>query len=166
MKVGDKFPLDTLLLNTEGETKLLSDLISLPCVIYFYPKDMTPGCTDEACSIRDVSDEIRSLGYFVCGISSDDQNSHKKFIQKYTLNFPLFSDLDQSLQKKVGVWVEKSMYGKKYMGTMRSTFVLDKAGTVIATWGDDELCSQGKVLTKTHGEQLLSYLKEVSATSI
>lgn len=159
LKVGEKFPVDVLVTGEDGEKKSLSELISLPAVIYFYPKDSTPGCTDEACSLRDFNSEIKTLGYSVVGISSDSQASHAEFKQKNSLNFLLLSDEDHSLQEAVGVWIEKNMYGKKYMGTLRATFVVDSEGNVLATWGD-ETSSHGKVETKSHGEQVLNFLTE------
>ena len=158
LKVNTKVDLSSISLSSsENDQLLLSDIIKLPAVIYFYPKDMTPGCTEEACNFRDVNDEIRALGYNVYGVSSDSDSSHEKFSKKYSLNFQLLSDPKQELQNLFGVWVEKSMYGKKYMGTLRSTFILDNNGVILATWGD-ESSSEGKVNTKTHGQDVLSFL--------
>jgi peroxiredoxin Q/BCP len=161
--IGSKIDLQNLSIYDQklGENILLSDMITLPAVIYFYPKDMTPGCTEEACSIRDFNHEISNLGYSVYGISSDPIESHEKFKSKHNLNFPLIADVDKVIHNAFGVWVEKNMYGKKYYGTLRSTFILDANGIVIATWGDDKSSSQGKVITKTHGEDILNFLKSL-----
>ncbi len=117
----------------EGARVSLSDLRGSKVVLYFYPKDDTPGCTTQACGIRDAWGEISAKAK-VFGISIDPPAKHAKFIAKYDLPFPLLSDEDQSMVSAYGVWVEKSMYGKKYMGTERTTFVLDEEGAVTAVF--------------------------------
>ena len=114
-----------------GATVRLSDLKGKPVVLYFYPKDDTPGCTKQACSLRDNWGTISASAH-VFGVSIDSVESHEKFIKKHSLPFPLLADEDQSIVNAYGVWVEKSMYGKTYMGTERSSFVIDAAGNIAA----------------------------------
>jgi thioredoxin-dependent peroxiredoxin len=114
-----------------GRDVSLSDFRGSPVVLYFYPKDDTPGCTKQACGLRDAWSEMRGLGQ-IFGVSVDPANSHEKFIEKYQLPFPLLSDPDHQIVKAYGVWVEKSMYGKKYIGTERATFVIDANGRISA----------------------------------
>ena len=115
-----------------GTSLKLSDLKGSPVVLYFYPKDDTPGCTTQACGIRDAWSEIKATGAHLFGVSIDPVKSHEKFISKFELPFPLLSDADKSIVEAYGVWVEKSMYGKKYMGTERTTFVIDAKGKIAA----------------------------------
>ena len=110
-----------------GSSVTLSELRGQPVVLYFYPKDDTPGCTTQACEIRDAWPELEDRAQ-VIGVSVDSIESHEKFIDKYELSFPLVSDTDQSIAKSYGVWVEKNLYGKKYMGTERTSFVIDAEG--------------------------------------
>jgi thioredoxin-dependent peroxiredoxin len=112
----------------------LSALRDRTVVLYFYPKDDTPGCTKEACSFRDANHEIQKRGVVVLGVSADDVDSHKQFAEKYGLPFPLLSDTDTSVAKLYGAYGEKSMFGKKYTGILRSTFLIDKDGTVRKVW--------------------------------
>jgi peroxiredoxin Q/BCP len=116
-----------------GSTVQLSGLRDRPVVLYFYPKDDTPGCTTQACGIRDAWPEISDKAH-VFGVSIDPVKSHEKFIQKFNLPFPLLSDPDQKIVQAYGVWVEKSMYGKTYMGTERSTFVIGTDGKITAVF--------------------------------
>ena len=113
-----------------GKSVSLSDLKGKKVVLYFYPKDDTPGCTREACSFRDGIARIKKKGAVVFGVSPDSVGSHQKFKEKFTLNFPLLADPDKKLVQAYGVWKEKSMYGKKYMGVERTTFVIDEEGRV------------------------------------
>jgi peroxiredoxin Q/BCP len=99
-------------------------------VLYFYPKDDTPGCTKQACNLRDNNTTLQDAGYQVIGVSIDDEKAHTKFINKFELNFPLVADTDKSIVEAYGVWVEKSMYGKKYFGTARVTFVINEEGVI------------------------------------
>ena len=131
LKVGQKAP-DFSLLDDAGEKVNLSDLKGKKVVVYFYPKDDTPGCTTEACNFRDGLSEIKRHGAVVLGVSADSVESHKKFKKKFELNFPLLADTDKKMIERYGVWKEKSMYGKKYMGIERSTFVIDPEGKMKA----------------------------------
>src|SRR3954447_21477682 len=126
---GDEAPDFTLPADDGGKVKL-SDLRGKPVVLYFYPKDDTPGCTKEACAFRDQKSALTKLGAEVYGVSADDVASHVKFRDKYSLNFPLLADIDHKVAEKYGAWREKNMYGKKSMGIQRSTFVIDAQGKV------------------------------------
>jgi peroxiredoxin Q/BCP len=113
-----------------GKTVSLSDFKGKKVILYFYPKDDTPGCTAEACDFRDNYQSMLSKGFQVIGVSTDDEKSHKKFETKYSLPFPLVADTDKSIVEAYGVWVEKNMYGKKYMGTARKTFIINADGVI------------------------------------
>src|SRR5215467_3428810 len=128
-KVGQKAP-DFTVMTDEGTKVKLSDFKGKKLVLYFYPKDDTPGCTKEACAFRDGIDEIKAKGAVVIGVSTDSVDSHKKFKSKFDLNFPLLADSDKKIVEAYGTWKEKSMYGKKYMGIERTTFVIDEQGKV------------------------------------
>ncbi|TAE02815.1 MAG: thioredoxin-dependent thiol peroxidase [Bacteroidetes bacterium] len=114
-----------------GKTVKLSDFQGKKLIMYFYPKDDTPGCTAQSCNLRDNYESLQKQGFQVIGISSDDEKSHQKFIAKYNLPFNLLADTDQSIHQKYGTWGEKQMFGKKYMGTFRTTFVLDEQGKIL-----------------------------------
>jgi peroxiredoxin Q/BCP len=146
LKAGDKAP-DFKSKDQDGNETSLSELKGKKVVLYFYPRDMTPGCTAEACSLRDNYQYLQKAGYEVLGVSSDDEKSHLKFIKKEKLPFRLLADTDKSIQHKYGTWVEKSMYGRKYMGTARATFVIDESGVI------EEVIE--KVDTKNHAAQIL-----------
>jgi len=113
-----------------GKEISLSDFSGKDVILYFYPKDNTPGCTAEACSFRDNYESLLKEGFVVLGVSTDDEKSHQKFITKYNLPFPLIADTDKEIVEAYGVWVEKNMYGKKYMGVARKTFIIDKNGLI------------------------------------
>lgn len=130
LQAGQKAP-DFNLLNEKGENVTLADFKNKKVVLYFYPKDDTPGCTTQACSYRDHFNEFVSRGYQIIGVSKDDLKSHQKFLEKYELNFTLLSDPDTTVIQEYGCWKEKSLYGKKYMGTARTTFVLDEEGMIL-----------------------------------
>ncbi|MCM1108856.1 MAG: thioredoxin-dependent thiol peroxidase [Clostridium sp.] len=149
MNIGDKAP-EVLGMNEKGELVTLSAYKGKKVVLYFYPKDNTPGCTAEACSLRDNYEALRAKGYEVVGVSVDSAASHQKFIAKYELPFTLIADTDKQLVEAMGVWGEKSMCGRKYMGTFRTTFILNEEGVVERILGPKE------VKTKTHGEQVLA----------
>jgi peroxiredoxin Q/BCP len=129
LKEGNKAP-DFTANDQNGQTVSLSDFKGKNVILYFYPKDDTPGCTAEACSFRDNYQSLLSQGFQVIGVSTDDENSHKKFESKYNLPFPLIADTDQKIVEDYGVWVEKNNYGKTYMGTARTTFIIDQSGVI------------------------------------
>ena len=133
LEVGKKAP-DFTLSATGSKTMTLSKLKGQPVVLYFYPKDDTPGCTAQACGFRDTMGELQNMGAAVLGLSKDSVASHEKFVKKYELNFPLLSDTDGKVCEAYGTWVEKSMYGKKYMGIDRATFLIDKDGKIAHVW--------------------------------
>jgi peroxiredoxin Q/BCP len=128
-KVGQKAP-DFTVMTDDGTKVKLSDFKGKKVVLYFYPKDDTPGCTKEACAFRDGIDEIKAKGAVVIGVSTDSVESHKKFKSKFDLNFPLLADTDKKIVEAYGTWKEKSMYGRKYMGIERTTFVIDEQGKI------------------------------------
>lgn len=131
----------------------LSALRNHVIVLYFYPKDDTPGCTKEACSFRDANREMQKRGIVVLGVSADSVASHRKFADKYGLPFPLLADTDTTVAQQYNVWQEKSMYGKKYMGVNRSTFLIDKDGVVRKIWH--------KVKPEGHAEEVLETVEEL-----
>lgn len=135
-----------------GKKHALADYAGQPVVIYFYPKDDTPGCTKEACSFRDADDVYRKKGIKVFGVSTDDEKSHQKFISKFQLPFDLVADTDKSIVEKYGVWGEKSMYGKKYMGTIRKTFLIDEKGKIAKIFD--------KVKVDEHADEVLEAFGE------
>lgn len=143
LEIGQQAP-DFSAKNQNGETVHLSDFKGKKVILYFYPKDNTPGCTTEACNFRDNYQSLKKEGYEIIGVSVDDEASHKKFITKHELPFQLLVDEDKSLVEAYGVWVEKNMYGKKYMGTARTTFVIDADGIIqhIITKVDNKNASQ------------------------
>ena len=149
MKVGDKAP-EILGINEKGEEIKLSSFAGRKLVLYFYPKDNTSGCTSEACSLRDNYSELRKAGYEVVGVSVDNEQSHQKFIDKHELPFTLIADTDKKRVEAFGVWAEKSMYGRKYMGTLRTTFIINEEGIVERIIGPKE------IKTKEHGKQILN----------
>lgn len=147
LKSGDKAP-DFTTTNQDGKKIKLSDYKGKKVVLYFYPKDMTPGCTAESCNLRDNYKLLQKQGYEVLGVSTDDEKSHQKFIAKEKLPFDLLADVDKTIHEKYGTWVEKNMYGRKYMGTARVTFVINEKGRI------DEIIE--KVDTKNHTDQILA----------
>jgi len=151
LKVGQKAP-DFTVLNDAGEKTKLSELKGKKVVLYFYPKDDTPGCTAEACAFRDGIKEIKKRGAIVLGVSADSVESHKKFKSKFDLNFPLLADTDKKIIESYGVWKEKSMYGKKYMGIERTTFVIDEQGKIAHIFP--------KVKVQEHYDEVISALEQ------
>ena len=129
LKAGDKAP-DFTAKDQNGKEISLSQFKGTQVILYFYPKDDTPGCTAEACDFRDNYQSLQGKGFQVIGVSTDDEKSHKKFETKYSLPFPLIADADKHIVEAYGVWVEKNMYGKKYMGTARNTFIIDADGII------------------------------------
>jgi len=148
LQVGDKAP-SVLGVNQDGKEILLVDFAGKKVVLYFYPKDNTPGCTAQACSLRDNYDKLRKAGYEVIGVSTDNAASHQKFIAKQNLPFPLIADTDKKLSDTFGTWGEKSMYGKQYMGMFRTTFLLDETGIIT------RIILPKEVNTKDHAAQIL-----------
>jgi peroxiredoxin Q/BCP len=130
LKAGDKAPAFSLL-DQEGKKVSLSDFKGKKLLLYFYPKADTPGCTKQACSIRDASKELKQYGAAAVGISQDEPDRQKKFDDKYSLGFPLLSDPNNKVAKAYGAWGEKSLYGKKYEGIIRSSFVIDSRGKIL-----------------------------------
>ena len=130
MNAGDKAP-DFLGLDQEGNEVRLSNYPGKKVALYFYPKDNTSGCTAEACSLRDGYSQLLSAGYQVIGVSKDSAKSHQGFIAKHSLPFPLIADTDTQLQQQFGVWAEKKLYGRTYMGTLRQTFIIDADTAVV-----------------------------------
>ncbi|WP_209329157.1 thioredoxin-dependent thiol peroxidase [Lunatimonas salinarum] len=147
IEVGQQAP-DFETKDQNGNTVRLSDFKGKKVILYFYPKDNTPGCTAQACDLRDNYEALQKAGYVVLGVSSDSENSHQKFIQKYELPFSLLADEDKSVHEKYGTWVEKSMYGRTYMGTARTTFVIDENGNIAQIID--------KVKTKEHTNQIIN----------
>ena len=139
--------------STEGKKISLSSLKGSPVVLYFYPKDSTPGCTTEACDFRDWHPEFKKLGAIVLGVSADSMQKHEKFSAKHELPFPLLSDEEMAVLEKYGVWQEKKLYGKTFLGIVRSTFLIDAAGKVVKVWP--------KVKVKGHVEEVLAAVKEL-----
>ena len=146
LKIGDKAP-DFEGKNQNNESVKLSSFIGKKVVLYFYPRDNTPGCTAQACNLKDNFNELSRKGYKIIGVSSDSIKSHKKFEEKYSLPFDLISDEDKAIHKSYGTWIEKSMYGRKYMGTARWTFIIDENGII------NNIIE--KVKTKEHTNQIL-----------
>ena len=148
MNIGDKAP-EILGLNENGEEIRLSNYQGQKIVLYFYPKDSTSGCTAQACNLRDNYTELRQAGYEVIGVSVDDAKSHQKFIAKNELPFTLIADTDKKLVEQFGVWGEKSMYGRKYMGTFRTTFIINEEGII------ERIILPKQEKTKEHSKQIL-----------
>ncbi len=151
LKEGDKAP-DFSANDQDGKAVKLSDFKGQRVVLYFYPKDDTPGCTKEACSFRDADMVYREKGIKVFGVSIDGEKSHQKFISKYQLPFDLLADTEKSIVEKYGVWAEKSMYGKKYMGTLRKTFLIDEKGNITKIFD--------KVNVSEHADEVLAAFGE------
>jgi thioredoxin-dependent peroxiredoxin len=151
---GQRAPAFTLTAD-DGSKVRLSDLRGHPVVLYFYPRDDTPGCTREACAFRDQQDALTKAGAIVLGVSTDSIEDHRKFRDKYQLNFRLLADEQHAVAEKYGAWREKNMYGKKSMGLVRSTFLIDSTGKVAKVW------KQVKVVG--HDEQVLAALGELTS---
>lgn len=134
LNVGDRAPTFDLPAFPAGRIKLSQFKAKQNVVLYFYPRDNTPGCTTEACDFRDGLAQFQQAATVVLGISTDDVGSHQKFVEKFSLPFPLLADTEHAVAEKYGVWVEKSNYGKKYMGIQRATFLINKQGKIAAIW--------------------------------
>ncbi len=146
LAVGEKFP-EFLGLDQDGKEVKLSDFRGKKLVVYFYPKDNTSGCTAEACNLRDHYSALKQAGYEVIGVSKDGAASHRKFIEKQSLPFSLIADTETTLNQEAGVWAEKKLYGRSYMGTLRTTFLIDENGIIERVID--------KVDTKNHASQIL-----------
>ena len=147
LAVGDKAP--EFSVNDQDENIVnLSDYRGKKVVLYFYPKDQTPGCTAQSCNLRDNYERLQAAGYEVLGISSDSEKSHRKFIEKQSLPFTLLADTEKKVHELYGTWVEKKMYGRTYMGTARTTFIINEEGII------EEIIE--KVKTKDHTAQILT----------
>ncbi len=154
LKVGDKIP-SILGINQDGKEIKASDYIGKKLVLYFYPKDSTPGCTAEACSLRDNYGELRKAGYEILGVSVDNEKSHNKFIEKQQLPFSLIADTNKKLVEEFGVWGEKTLAGRKYMGTFRTTFIINEEGLI------ENIITPKDIKTKEHGLQILNLKQEL-----
>ena len=152
LAIGSEAP-EFSLQDQYGQDQLLSAYRGRWVVLYFYPKDDTPGCTAEACAFRDLKSDLRKQGAAVLGISPDDVASHATFRDKYSLNFPLLVDADHKVAEKFGAWREKNMYGKKSMGIQRSTFLIDADGKIARVWK--------RVRVDGHDQQVLEALQEL-----
>lgn len=146
LKAGDKAP-EFSITTESGENISLNDYKGKKLVLYFYPKDNTPGCTAEACNLRDNYELLLKQGYEILGVSPDSEKSHKKFIEKHELPFKLIPDIEKEILQAYGVWAEKKMFGKTYMGVVRTTFVIDEVGVI------EEVIK--KVKTKDHANQIV-----------
>ncbi len=147
LKIGDQAPVFQGV-NQDGKEVSLTDYKGKKIVLYFYPKDNTEGCTNQACNLRDHYKELTKEGYVVIGVSKDTERIHKRFAAKYTLPFSLLADTELSIHHQYGVWGEKILYGRNYMGTIRTTFIIDEKGKI------ENIIS--KVNTKEHTEQILT----------
>lgn len=150
MNIGDKIP-EILGTDQDGNEVKTADFKGRKIILYFYPKDNTPGCTAEACSLRDHYDELLETGYEVIGVSADNEESHRRFIEKQQLPFRLIADTDKKLIEAMGVWGEKNMYGRITMGLLRTTFLIDEEGRV------EHVFAPRQIKTKTHAEQILKH---------
>ena len=148
LQVGDKAP-EVLGINQDGKEVKLADFAGKKVVLYFYPKDSTRGCSAQACSLRDNYSELQNQGYEVIGVSTDSAASHQRFIAKQGLPFQLIADTDKKLSEIFGTWGEKKLYGKEYMGTFRTTFIIDENGIIT------RIMLPKEVNTKIHAEQIL-----------
>ncbi len=148
LEKGDKIP-EVLGADQDGKEVKASDYAGKKLVLYFYPKDNTPGCTAQACNLKDNNTELMKAGYQILGVSTDSEASHQKFIEKFSLPFRLIADTDKKLVEEFGVWQEKNMFGKKYMGTIRTTFLINEHGIIT------HVISGRKVKTKDHATQIL-----------
>ena len=152
MEIGDKIP-EILGRDANGKEIKSSDYRGKKFALYFYPKDNTPGCTSQACSLKEGYNDLQNAGLEVIGVSVDDEKSHQKFITKYELPFPLIADTDKKLVEAFGVWGEKKMYGRTYFGTYRTTFIIDEEGKV------EHIITPKNIKVKEHAAQLLKLVK-------
>ena len=142
----------------DGKERTLKDFSSKYLLLYFYPKDLTPGCTTQACNFRDTKSEVEALDLEIVGVSCDDVEKHQKFIAKHELNFTLLADTEKDIVNKYGVWVEKSMYGKKYMGIQRDSFLINKEGKIIKHYI--------KVKPKEHIDEVMKDMQNITEIDV
>lgn len=154
--VGELAP-DFEAIASNGETVKLSDFRGKYVILYFYPRDMTPGCTKEACAFRDYHDQFAELNTVILGVSTDPLERHKKFVEKYNLPFLLIADEDHEIAEKYGVWKLKKNFGKEYMGIERSTFLIDQEGKIAMEWRN--------VKVDGHVEEALQFVKQLAGHS-
>ena len=147
LSIGDKAP-EFSVNDQDGNNVNLTDFKGKKVVLYFYPKDQTPGCTAQSCNLRDNYERLQAAGYEVLGVSSDSEKSHRNFIEKQKLPFTLLADTDKKVHDAYGTWVEKKLYGRAYMGTARTTFIIDENGMI------EDIIE--KVKTKDHTAQILT----------
>jgi peroxiredoxin Q/BCP len=152
LKINDK-AVEFSLQDQDGNLVNLKDFLGKKILLYFYPKDDTPGCTKEACGFRDLNQELKDLGLIVLGISKDSVKSHKKFAEKYNLNFPILSDESAEIIKKYEVWGKKKFMGREYEGTLRISYLIDEKGKIEKVYDE--------VDTKEHAAEVLEYLKGI-----
>ncbi|MDE6198405.1 MAG: thioredoxin-dependent thiol peroxidase [Muribaculaceae bacterium] len=152
MNIGDKLP-EVLGKDQNGNEIRTVDFAGKKFILYTYPKDNTSGCTAEACSLRDHRDELLNLGYEVVGVSKDSAASHQKFIEKHQLNFPLIADTDTTLLQQLGAWGEKTMCGRKSIGTLRTTYLIDEEGRIA------DIFLPKQIKTKEHAQQIIDRVK-------
>lgn len=150
LEAGKKAPLFTIKTQKERDFSL-ADAMGKKVILYFYPKDNTPGCTQESCDFKEAFDILTNLNVDIIGVSKDNVTSHKKFAEKYNLPFPLGADIDRSVLEAYGVWIEKKLYGRTYMGIDRATFLIDENGKIEKIWRH--------VKVKNHVKEILDYLK-------
>lgn len=157
LNIGDKIP-EILGKDQEGKEVKASDYAGRKFILYFYPKDNTPGCSAEACNFRDNFYELRHAGYEIVGVSVDDEKSHNKFIEKFELPFRLIADTNKVLVETFGLWAEKTLAGKKYMGTLRTTFLIGEDSTI------SQVFTPKDIKAKEHAEQILEWLQAQKKT--
>lgn len=151
LRIGDKAPVFTGI-DQNGKQLSLQDFKEKKIILYFYPKDNTPGCTAEACSLRDSNEQLSELGYAIIGVSKDNEASHQKFSSKFALKFPLIADVDHNIMENYGVWSDKKFMGKEFKGTIRTTFVINEKGII------EHIIDHVK--TKEHGMQILQLINK------
>ena len=152
LQINDSAPLNIQVTDQNGQAISLKQLLGKKILLYFYPKDNTPGCTVEACNFRDANQQIAKHDIQIIGVSKDSVTSHQKFRDQHQLNFPLWSDPEHQLIEAFGAWGEKKMMGKTYFGTIRSTFLINEKGKIIKTWP--------KVKAKDHSQEVLDFIEQ------
>ena len=156
LEAGDRAPAFTLP-DQDGATHRLSDYRGRTVVLYFYPRDFTPGCTTQACSLRDTNEEIAAEGAVILGVSTDDADSHRRFREEHGLNFRLLSDVGAKVSTRYGSWGEKTLYGRKSIGMTRATFIIGPNGKLLRVWK--------RARAADHGETVLKALRDLAARS-